>query len=104
MTNQQKSSLLSYCFYELASLFALDLLTDDERQWMDQQVLDYPDLAEELEQYQLGVTAIPYGATLAPFSPAVKVRLSADLGLLTEQAARNSSSPSLSLISKTQRS
>jgi hypothetical protein len=102
MINQQKNSSLSYCFCELALLFALDLLTDDERQWMDRQVLDYPDLAEELAQYQLGVTAIPYGVTLAPFSPAVKIRLSVDLGLLTDQTAGNSRSHSLSLIIKTQ--
>jgi hypothetical protein len=84
MTDQPRnpSSNYYYCFCELAPLFALNLLTDDERQWVEQQILDCPELAEELEQYQLGVTAVPYGADLAPLSGAVKDRLFAGLGLV----------------------
>lgn len=57
MTDEQ------YCFCELAPLYALDLLSDSERQWVEQQVLACPELTEELAQYQTAMATIPYGAT-----------------------------------------
>jgi quercetin dioxygenase-like cupin family protein len=65
MTEQNFSfSQTNYCFSDLAPLYALDLLNDDERRWIEQQIANCPELAEELTQYQIGVTAIPYGAEL----------------------------------------
>jgi hypothetical protein len=40
------------CFCELAPLYVLDLLDLDERIWVETQVLECPDLAEELASYQ----------------------------------------------------
>jgi hypothetical protein len=65
----------SYCFCDLAPLFSLGLLSAAEAQWVEQQALANPDLAAELAQYDLGVTAMAYGSELAPLSGQVKERL-----------------------------
>ncbi len=88
MTDQAidgSSNPSNYCFCELAPLLSLDLLTAEERQWVEQQVLDCPELAEELAQYQLGVTAIPYGLEPAQPSGDLKQRLFDRLGLETSE-------------------
>jgi ChrR Cupin-like domain len=69
MTDQNFSESLGqekYCFCDLAPLYALELLNDDERQWVEQQILACPDLAIELTEYQTAVTAIPYGVESLP--------------------------------------
>jgi anti-sigma factor ChrR (cupin superfamily) len=89
MTDQAidgSSNPQNYCFCELAPLFSLNLLTAEERQWVEQQVVDCPELAAELEQYQLGVTAIPYGLEPAQLAGDVKQRLFNTLGLETREA------------------
>jgi ChrR Cupin-like domain len=88
MTDQaidESSPPPNYCFCELAPLFSLDLLTAEEQQWVEQQVLDCPELAAELAQYQLGVTAIPYGLEPAQLSGDVKQNLFNKLGLETNE-------------------
>jgi anti-sigma factor ChrR (cupin superfamily) len=65
----------NYCFCELAPLYALDLLSEEERVWVEQQVSDCPDLAEELASFQSAVTAIPYSVPTPPISENVKKRL-----------------------------
>jgi anti-sigma factor ChrR (cupin superfamily) len=52
----------SRCFCELAPLYALDLLDLEERLWVEAQVLECPDLAEELASYQTAVGLLPYSA------------------------------------------
>jgi anti-sigma factor ChrR (cupin superfamily) len=69
MTNQD------YCFCDLAPFYALGLLSDSERAWVEQQVADCPDLAEDIEAYQLAVTAIPYSTSLEPLDQALKTQL-----------------------------
>lgn len=71
----------NYCFCELAPLYALDLLSASEQAWVEQQVADCPELAEELASYQAAVTAIPYGAPTLPMADNLKDRLFAQLGL-----------------------
>lgn len=86
MTDQSiknSSNPQNYCFCELAPLFALDVLSNDERQWVEQQVLECPELAVELEQYQIAATAIPYGLETALPSDNLKNRLFDRLGLET---------------------
>jgi anti-sigma factor ChrR (cupin superfamily) len=63
------------CFCELAPLYALDLLDLDERLWVEAQVVDCPDLAEELASYQAAVGVIPYGAPAMPMAADLKERL-----------------------------
>lgn len=63
------------CFCELAPLYALDLLDLGERLWVDAQILECPDLAEELANYQAAVAVIPYGAPTMPMSADLKDRL-----------------------------
>jgi hypothetical protein len=65
----------NHCFCELAPLYALDLLGEEERQWMARQIEECPDLAEELEGYQSAVTAIPYGVPNLPMAADLKDRL-----------------------------
>ncbi|MCY7369243.1 MAG: anti-sigma factor, partial [Chamaesiphon sp.] len=69
------------CFCELAPLYALDLLDHDERLWVEAQVLECPDLAEELASYQAAVGVIPYGAPTMPMAADLKDRLFDRLGL-----------------------
>ncbi len=69
------------CFCELAPLYALDLLDLDERIWVETQVLECPDLAEELASYQAAVGVIPYGAPTMPMAADLKDRLFDKLGL-----------------------
>jgi ChrR Cupin-like domain len=69
------------CFCELAPLYALDLLDLEERLWVEAQVVDCPDLAEELASYQTAVGVIPYSAPLVPMAADLKDRLFDKLGL-----------------------
>jgi ChrR Cupin-like domain len=69
------------CFCELAPLYALDLLDLEERLWVEAQVLDCPDLAEELASYQAAVGLIPYSAPIVPMAADLKDRLFDKLGL-----------------------
>ncbi len=54
------------CFCDLAPLYALGILTDGERQWVEQQIEACPELAAELAQYQIAVTAMPYAVESLP--------------------------------------
>ena len=63
------------CFCELAPLYALDLLDLGERLWVDAQILECPDLAEELANYQAAVAVMPYSAPTMPMSADLKDRL-----------------------------
>lgn len=63
------------CFCELAPLYALDQLSEEERCWVEQQIAECPDLAEELADYQLGITAIAYAAPSLPMNSTLKGRL-----------------------------
>ena len=69
------------CFCELAPLYALDLLDLEERLWVEAQVLECPDLAEELASYQVAVGLIPYSAEPVPMAADLKDRLFDKLGL-----------------------
>jgi hypothetical protein len=63
------------CFCELVPLYVLDLLDFEDRLWIEAQIIDCPDLAEELADYQVAVGAIPYTAPPMPMSPDLKDRL-----------------------------
>ncbi len=69
------------CFCELAPLYALDLLDEQERAWVEQQITEYPDLATELSEYQSAATAIPYSVPVLPMSGTLKHRLFDRIGL-----------------------
>jgi anti-sigma factor ChrR (cupin superfamily) len=69
------------CFCELAPLYALDLLDLEERLWVEAQVVECPDLAEELVSYQTAVGLMPYSAPEMPMAIDLKDRLFNQLGL-----------------------
>jgi quercetin dioxygenase-like cupin family protein len=75
MTNNHR------CFCDLAPLYALDLLDLEERLWVEAQIAECPDLAEELAGYQAAVNAMPYTAPLVPMAADLKDRLFDSLGL-----------------------
>jgi quercetin dioxygenase-like cupin family protein len=54
------------CFCDLAPLYALGVLDHESRQWVEQQIAASPELAAELAQYQIAVTAMPYGVEALP--------------------------------------
>ena len=62
-------------------MFFFETLTDDERQWVEQQVLACPELAIELKHYQMGITAIPYGSAPVDLASNIKNRLFEQLQL-----------------------
>ncbi|MBL1179033.1 cupin domain-containing protein [Pantanalinema sp. GBBB05] len=64
-----------YCFCELAPLYAIDQLSEEERGWVEQQIVECPDLAEELIGYQLGMTAMAYTVPSLPMDSTLKDRL-----------------------------
>jgi quercetin dioxygenase-like cupin family protein len=71
----------NYCFCELAPLYVLDLLNDSERLWVEEQLIEHPELAEELAEYATAVTAIPYGVNIVPMAENLEDRLFASLEL-----------------------
>ena len=75
-----------YCFCDLAPLYVLDLLDEDERAWVEQQIIDTPELAEELTQYQEAAMALPYSAEPVKLSNDLKGRLFNTLGLAPPDA------------------
>lgn len=70
MDNHQK-----FCFCELAPLYSLDLLSEEEKIWVEQQVFNCPELAEELEFYQSTVAVIPYSVPSLSIASELKNRL-----------------------------
>jgi hypothetical protein len=87
MTNE------NYCFCDLAPFYALDVLSQQEKGWVEQQVAINPDLAEELAAYGAAVTALPYETPPMPMAGDLKERLferlqlaSPDLDSLPEPA------------------
>lgn len=76
MTNDQHR-----CFCDLAPLYALDLLDLEERLWVEAQIVDCPDLAEELASYAVAVELFPYSAEPVPMAADLKERLFDRLGL-----------------------
>lgn len=65
----------NYCFCELAPLYALDLLNEQERNWVEQQIAECPELSAELAEYELAVTAIPYATPSISMATDLKNRL-----------------------------
>jgi anti-sigma factor ChrR (cupin superfamily) len=72
------------CFCDLAPLYALDLLDLEERLWVEAQILECPDLAEELASYQAAVGVIPYSVPVMPMAADLKDRLFDRLNLDAE--------------------
>jgi anti-sigma factor ChrR (cupin superfamily) len=79
-----------YCFCELAPLYALDMLSAEERHWVEQQLLECPDLTEELVSYQSAVSAIPYSVSAASLPTNLKHRLFDRLALAAPESAPGS--------------
>ena len=75
------TSTVNHCFCELAPLYVLGLLDDAKQEWVEQQIIAIPELAEELAEYQAAVTALPYGITPLVVDPGLKNRLFSGLGL-----------------------
>jgi Anti-sigma-K factor rskA len=63
------------CFCELAPLYALDLLDEQEKAWVEQQAAASSDLADELADIQATVGAISYSAESVPMAADLKDRL-----------------------------
>ncbi len=61
-------------FEELAALYALDVLTKDERSQFERE-LAQSELTEELAEFQAAVAAIAYSAPLVPLANDLKERL-----------------------------
>lgn len=78
------------CFCELAPLYALDLLNETERTWVEQQIADCPELADELAGYEAGIAAMPYSLPALPLATNLKERLFDRLQLPAPEVASES--------------
>ncbi|NJR48725.1 MAG: anti-sigma factor [Leptolyngbyaceae cyanobacterium CSU_1_3] len=63
------------CFCELAPLYALGLLDESQRRWVEEQVAASPDLAVELAELEASVAALSYGVDEISIAPDLKHRL-----------------------------
>jgi hypothetical protein len=63
-TDSDRRSETPACFPELAPMYALDCLSPIEREWVEKQMLDCPDLADDMVQQQMAVAALSYGTEL----------------------------------------
>lgn len=63
------------CFCELAPLYALDLLTAEERAWVEQQAAASPELMAELAELQETVGALSYSVPVVSVPSNLKDRL-----------------------------
>ncbi|HEY9601849.1 MAG TPA: cupin domain-containing protein [Allocoleopsis sp.] len=68
------------CFCELAPLYALDLLDEQERRVVEEQIAECPDLANELAEFQAAVAAIPYSTPSVPMAADLQERLFQRIG------------------------
>jgi quercetin dioxygenase-like cupin family protein len=70
-----------FCFCDFAPLYALDLLSAPDRLWVEQQILEDPALGEELAEYEMAVSALPYGVSSVAIADNLKGRLFEKLAL-----------------------
>lgn len=68
------------CFADLVPFYALDGLSTDEQQWTETQILEIPELAEELAEFQATVAALSYAAPPLPMATELKARLFERIG------------------------
>lgn len=68
------------CFSELAPLYILDLLNEEERRWVEEKIADCPDLSVELAEFEDAVSNIPYATPPVPIATDLKDRLFARIG------------------------
>jgi hypothetical protein len=64
-----------FCFCDLAPLYVLDQLSDPERLWVEQQIVEYPELGEELAEYERAVSTLPYTLPSVVIADNLKGRL-----------------------------
>lgn len=70
----------SLCFCELAPLYALDLLDQQARDWVNQRLAESPELAEELKEYETAIATLPYAVPPLPMAADLKQRLFQQIG------------------------
>jgi quercetin dioxygenase-like cupin family protein len=68
------------CFCELAPLYALNVLSESDRRWIEDQIAADEDLAMELAELEAVVAKIPYGTSQLTPAPSLKNRLFAKIG------------------------
>jgi hypothetical protein len=73
-------------FCELAPLHALDMLDQQEQEWLEAEVIKLPELADELADYQNAAMAIAYSAPSVSIADNLKARLFTRIGLESPQA------------------
>lgn len=90
------------CFCELAPLYALGLLSQGDRAWVEAQIVAEPDLATELAEIEAIVAAMPYGNPQVPMAADLKDRLFQRIGrtLPTTQPAQDSVSAFPGLVAR----
>ncbi|AKG22467.1 cupin domain-containing protein [Calothrix sp. 336/3] len=73
------------CFCELAPLYALNLLGEEESNFVTEQISELPELGDEMSELQAAVAAIAYTAPPVPMADNLKDRLFARIGIATPQ-------------------
>lgn len=75
------------CFCDLVPFAALDVLDETEQLWVEAEINDLPELAEELADFQRVVGALAYSAPEVPMASDLKDRLFQRLDLAPPPAA-----------------
>jgi quercetin dioxygenase-like cupin family protein len=83
----------SLCFCELAPLYALGELSEVERAWVEDQILQEPELALELAEYQNAATALAYSTPDVGLASTLKNRLFEQIGIPLPEPALSVSPP-----------
>ena len=71
------------CFCDLAPLYVLNVLSGSDRTWVEEQIAECPDLAQELADYEAVIALLPYTTPPVPLSPDLKDRLFQRIGRAT---------------------
>jgi anti-sigma factor ChrR (cupin superfamily) len=69
------------CFCDLASLYALNVLDEEERRLVEEELAQYPELAEELASLESTVADLAYSVPPMSIAPDLKDRLFQNLEL-----------------------
>jgi ChrR Cupin-like domain len=69
------------CFADLAPFYALDGLSAEEQLWAEAQMLEMPELAVELAEFQATVAALAYAVPPVPMATGLKARLFERIGV-----------------------
>lgn len=87
-------SQIDRCCSELAALYLLDLLNEQERDCVEACLAKCPECEVELKKFEAVVAILPYSTPLLPINPGLKDRLFQQIASESSQHSRSGLQPS----------